>query len=45
MGGFLMVRMLGFVRDRLCGSQSTDDEEAQDQCAGEQPLNRRVTHS
>ena len=43
--GLLMVRMLGFVRERLGGSQSTDDEDAQHEETGQGTLNHAVRHN
>ncbi len=38
--GFLMVRMLGFVGDRLGGGQSADHEDAEHQETGESTLDQ-----
>ena len=44
MCGFLMVRMLGFVIERLCGGHTADHNETDDQEAGEGTLKEPVRH-
>lgn len=42
--GFLMVRMLGFMSERLCGGHTADHDETDDQEAGEGTLEEPVRH-
>ena len=45
MCGFLMVRMLGLVVERLCGGHTADHNETDDQEAGEGTLKEPVRHN
>jgi hypothetical protein len=45
MGGLLMVRVLGFVRDGLSGGEPTDDQNSNHKQNGERSSGVKVVHA
>jgi len=45
MGRFLVMRMVGLVRNGLCGSQPADGKDADDEKARQEYLDRTMLHT